>query len=177
MNISLNTNQIQRQDQSHPENSPWPPAGHRSRRWPCGFLETQRTLLISPQHANNKLTKSPLRWWHRRFQWSWWSFLVGTGSRVICTVHNDSRLIKASSAATLLFSTKLCHHVVVAAVVAENAATHSRNDSKPNVLESTTYSQNISPWQSLGLSHNGLVFCKTMKVHPLAELITDHIPF
>lgn len=107
--------------------------------------DCQRTVLISPQHANNKLTKSPLRWWHRRFQWSWWSFLVGTGSRVICTVHNDSRLIKASSAATLLFSTKLCHHVVVAAVVAENAATHPRNDSKPEVLEKYhTQSEHIS---------------------------------
>lgn len=40
MNISLNTNQIQRQDQSHPENTPWLPAGHWSRRWPCGFLDT-----------------------------------------------------------------------------------------------------------------------------------------
>lgn len=135
MNISLNTNQIQKWDYSHHENTPWPPTGHWSRRWPGLSWRLLKNCTYTPQHANHKLTKSPLRWWHRRLQWSWWSFLVGTGSRVICTVHNDSRLIKASSAATLLFSTRLGYHVVVAAVVAENAATHSRNDSKPKVLE------------------------------------------
>lgn len=124
----------------------------------------------SQRQAKTTLTKSPLfgrQWW---FQWTWGSFLVDTGSRVICIVHDHSGLTKASSAATLLLPTRFCHHVVVAAIVAENATTHSRNDSKPKVLEWLPHRGRTQLMAQTGFVIMVLLLGKAQMPHPRHNL-------